>query len=32
LNGKHAHNKDWQLSESLYISLRRLPEKAQAFL
>ena len=32
LNGNHAHIQDWQLSESLYITLRRRPEMAQAFL
>ena len=32
LNGNHAHIQDWQLSESLYITLRRRPEMAEAFL
>ena len=32
LNGNHAHIQDWQLSESLYITLRRRPEMAQKFL
>ena len=32
LGGNHAHIQDWQLSESLYITLRRRPEMAQAFL
>ena len=32
LNGNHAHIVDWQLSESLYITLRRRPEMAQAYL
>ena len=32
LNGNHAHITDWQLSESLYITLRRRPEMAKAFL
>ncbi len=32
LGGNHAHIADWQLSESLYITLRRRPEMAQAFL
>ena len=32
LNGNHAHIVDWQMSESLYITLRRRPEMAQAYL
>lgn len=32
LNGNHAHIQDWQLEESLYITLRRRPEMAKAFL
>ena len=32
LNGNHAHIVDWQLSESLYITLRRRPEMAKAYL
>mgnify|MGYP000382215156 CR=1 FL=1 len=32
LNGNHQHIVDWQLSESLYITLRRRPEMARAFL
>ena len=32
LNGNHAHIQDWQLSESLYITLRRRPEMAKKFL
>ena len=32
LNGNHAHIMDWQLSESLYITLRRRPELASAYL
>ena len=32
LNGNHAHIVDWQISESLYITLRRRPEMAQAYL
>ena len=32
LNGNHAHIVDWQLSESLYIALRRRPEMAKAYL
>ena len=32
LNGNHAHITDWQLSESLYITLRRRPEMAKAYL
>ena len=31
-NGNHAHIVDWQLSESLYITLRRRPEMAKAYL
>ncbi len=32
LNGNHAHIQDWQLCESLYVTLRRRPEMAHAFL
>lgn len=32
LNGNHAHIQDWQLSESLYITLRRRPGMAQQYL
>ena len=32
LNGNHAHIVDWQISESLYITLRRRPEMARAYL
>ena len=32
LNGNHAHIQDWQLSESLYITLCRRPEMAKKFL
>ena len=32
LNGNHAQIQDWQLSESLYLTLRRRPEMAQAYL
>ena len=32
LNGNHAHIVDWQLSESLYITLRRRPEMAKTYL
>ncbi len=32
LSGNHAHIQDWQLEESLYITLRRRPEMAKAFL
>ena len=32
LNGNHAHIVDWQLSESLDITLRRRPEMAKAYL
>ena len=32
LNGNHAHIVDWQMSESLYITLRRRPEMAQTYL
>ena len=32
LNGNHAHIVDWQLSESLYITLRRRPEMVKAYL
>ncbi|MDO5378091.1 MAG: tRNA (guanosine(37)-N1)-methyltransferase TrmD [Clostridia bacterium] len=32
LNGNHAHVKDWQLEQSLYITLRRRPELARAYL
>lgn len=32
LNGNHQHIVDWQLSESLYITLRRRPEMAHAYL
>ena len=32
LNGNHAHITDWQLSESLYITLKRRPEMAKAYL
>ena len=30
--GNHAHIVDWQISESLYITLRRRPEMAHAYL
>ena len=32
LGGNHAHIVDWQISESLYITLRRRPEMARAYL
>jgi len=32
LNGNHAHIEDWQLEQSLYITLRRRPEMAHAYL
>lgn len=32
LGGNHAHIVDWQMSESLYITLRRRPEMARAYL
>ena len=32
LNGNHAHIVDWQLSESLYLTLKRRPEMAKAYL
>ena len=32
LGGNHAHIVDWQISESLYITLRRRPEMAHAYL
>ncbi|MBQ2835201.1 MAG: tRNA (guanosine(37)-N1)-methyltransferase TrmD, partial [Clostridia bacterium] len=32
LNGNHAHIMDWQLSESLYLTLRKRPEMAKAYL
>ena len=32
LGGNHAHIIDWQISESLYITLRRRPEMARAYL
>jgi len=32
LNGNHAHIMDWQLSESLYLTLKKRPEMAQAYL
>ena len=32
LGGNHAHIQDWQLSESLYLTLRRRPEMARAYL
>ena len=31
LGGNHAHIVDWQISESLYITLRRRPEMARAY-
>ena len=32
LNGNHAHIVDWQLSESLYLTLKKRPEMAKAYL
>ncbi len=32
LNGNHREIEDWQLSESLYLTLRRRPEMARAWL
>ncbi|MDO5298930.1 MAG: tRNA (guanosine(37)-N1)-methyltransferase TrmD [Clostridia bacterium] len=32
LNGNHAEIMDWQLTQSLYITLRRRPEMAKAYL
>ena len=32
LNGNHAHIVDWQLSESLYLTLKKRPEMAAAYL
>ena len=32
LNGNHAQIQDWQLSQSLYLTLRRRPEMARAYL
>ena len=32
LNGNHAHIMDWQLSESLYLTLKKRPEMAKAYL
>ena len=32
LNGNHAHIADWQLSESLYLTLKKRPEMAKAYL
>lgn len=32
LNGNHAHIMDWQLEQSLYVTLRRRPEMAEAYL
>ena len=32
LNGNYAHIMDWQLSESLYLTLRKRPEMAKAYL
>ena len=32
LNGNHAHIEDWQLSEALYVTMKRRPEMAKAYL
>ena len=32
LNGNHAHIADWQLYESLYLTLKKRPEMAKAYL
>lgn len=32
LNGNHAHIQDWQLSESLYLTMKKRPEMAKAYL
>lgn len=32
LNGNHAHIVDWQFSESLYLTLKKRPEMAKAYL
>jgi len=32
LGGNHAHIQDWQLSESLYLTLKKRPEMAKAYL
>ena len=32
LNGNHAHIMDWQLSESLYLTMKKRPEMAREYL
>ena len=32
LNGNHAHIEDWQMSEALYVTMKRRPEMAKAYL